>query len=190
MKKLVSASLFIAAASLALWSCDNGKYDADPNKDNTGVLNPLDTANNPVVQLGSIKGMLNGQTLLFSPAYFVVDTNGIRHVYAQVKDDSIYRRTIVMMEHDSVFRGKKVADISYVNFRYSVYDTVLKRNKYYWKNAATTDFIIMLNSDENKTMRGTINGPVFKQDPQPVNFNDSVSFKNVVFYIDERPFKK
>lgn len=187
MKKLLKASLFTAAAALALWSCDNGKYDTDPDKDNNGILNPLDPANNPVVMLGSMKGKVNGKTLVFAPAYYMVDTDGIRHVWGRVIDDSIYRRTITIVGYDSSYSGKTNAVVN-GGLTYSFYDTVLKRNKYYRRDPVLADTFIYLLSGQNGTMRGMIDGPIYKQAPQPENKQDEIILDSVIFYLDKKPF--
>lgn len=195
MKKLLIGSLLTIGIASAFVSCNNGAYDANPNKDYQGVLNPLGdtTGKGTIVYIGTMKGLVNGGELIFSPAYYTVDTNGIRRINAWVQNDTVYWRSIEMYVLDSVVKGKKdeVLPLAYT-FTYSVYDTVRKVHKKYTNSPIqSNDFTVYIASQENNTMRGKFNGTIKNTAPilPPPNPNDIVIFKDLIFYLDARPFK-
>lgn len=106
MKKLLIASTLILGATLAMFSCNNGPYDAQPSVDNSSGLNPISGDTSGVsVFLGSLEGTVNNKKLLFAPAFYYTDENGYKQFVARVKDDSIFHRTLRM-----TFKGLDVID--------------------------------------------------------------------------------
>ncbi|OSZ78879.1 hypothetical protein CAP35_11695 [Chitinophagaceae bacterium IBVUCB1] len=196
MKRLFIGSLLTLGLAATLASCNNGAYDANPNTDLQGVLNPLGdtTGKGPIVYIGTMKGLVNGGELIFSPAYYTVDTNGVRRIYAWVMNDTVYWRSIEMFVLDSVVKGKKDANLPLAyTFTYSVFDTVRKVHKKYTNSPIQpNDFTVYIASQENNTMRGKFFGSIKNTAPilPPPNPNDVVTFKDLVFYLESKPFKK
>lgn len=194
MKKLLIGSLLTVCVASSIVSCNNGAYDANPGKDNQGALNPLDTSIAGIIYIGTMKGIVNGGELIFSPAYFSIDPeSGTRHVWGRVQNDSVYWRTITMTVDNELVKGKKNDTVRTASFTYSVYDTVRKVHKKYTQTPTNTaDFHVVMVADENNTMRGYFNG--FVKNTEPViptpNPNDIVTFKKLNFYLDNKPFKK
>lgn len=95
MRKLLIASALTIAVIGTIYSCSNGPYDAHPDVDYGSGLNPYsDDSAGAKVYLGSMKGVMNNKSVVFSPAFLYDDENGMKQLVARIKDDTIYRRTL------------------------------------------------------------------------------------------------
>jgi len=196
MKRLFIGSLLTLGIAGIMASCNNGAYDANPNKDLQAALNPLGdtTGKGPVVYIGTMRGLIDGGEVVFSPAYFTIDTNGMRRIYGWAQKDTVYWRSIEMWASDNAVKGKqnyKLPNSTYF-FTYSVYDTVRKVHKKYTSSVSQpNNFVVTIIAEQNNTLRGHFNGTIKNTEPilPPPNPNDIVTFKNLVFYLDSRPFK-
>ena len=62
MKKLFIASVLALGVSAALYSCNNGAYDAEPNTDLGSALNPYSPdSGSAKVYLGSMRATINNR---------------------------------------------------------------------------------------------------------------------------------
>lgn len=98
MKKLLLVFTLITVASLAMYSCNNGPYDARPEDDLSGAVNPSKPDSGAVsVYLGTMQATVNNKKLTFSPAFYYIEEDGITYkLIARVENDSIFRRTLRM----------------------------------------------------------------------------------------------
>lgn len=190
MKKLLIGSLLTLGVATVMTSCNNGEYDANPKVDQSGVLNPLDTSIAGIVYIGTMKGIVNGGQLLFSPAYYKIDaTTNTRTIWGMVQYDTVYWRTVSFTVNNDEVNGKKGDTLRNASFTYSVYDTVRKVHKKYIQTPTnTSDFKIVLLADENNTMRGYMEGKVKNVEPvlPPPDPNDIVTFKALNFYVEKK----
>jgi uncharacterized lipoprotein NlpE involved in copper resistance len=182
MKKLVIAAL-LATGSLALYSCNNGAYDADPNNGGS-PLNPLNPAESGVsVYLGTMKADLNGTPTLFSPAYYTVDESGAMNVIAYRVNDKIFQHILRL----SIYNFKNTKE-----FSYGVSYTYLDTSKHsadsfftYGTHSSTGPFTLTMNGNEEGNLRGTFSGTLAKLKPVEVT-SDVIKITNGEYYIPKR----
>lgn len=180
MKRLFIAALFAAGISSALVSCNNGNYDADPKTDNSKYKNPLDPSSGVHVYIGTIKANLSfsnghqaapmGKDVLFVNAYYMVDSNGARHLYATQTDDPVFQGAIEMFWAEQSYRGPNTYAIGGGDagweFIYTMKDTSFhNRNvrKTYWAGhpgigKGLISFVVK--GEEGGNLRGTFTGSV------------------------------
>lgn len=192
MKKLLIGSLLSMAVVSGMVSCQSANYDANPNSDLKFAVNPFDT-NNHTVMISSMKGKLDGAWITFSPAYYTVDGDNNRHIYASVNNDTVYTRIFRLdCSNDAVKDAVKPDSLlSQYALSYSVYDTVIKKRREYTKigtyqNFKTSMLKITIVEDKDGGMRGFFSGPVSLTLPEPGNPNDIVTFDSMYFYYDKR----
>lgn len=186
MKKLLIGSLLTITAVGGMVSCKSTNYDANPNTDYKYAVNPLDTSLYAVL-ISSMKGVIDGSQIVFSPAYYKVDSNQVRNITASVRNDTMYYRTFQMYCVDSIVKNKKQDTLKDATLVYSVYDTVMKKRKEYRASAPLGKNIkVVIIEDKDDGMRGVINGKMVNTLPEPGNTKDSVEFKNMYFYFDKR----
>jgi len=65
MKKLLLAALLVSGSFFGLTGCDNGKYDATPDIDKTGIPNPLDKGDGQT-KMGTISFKVDGKQVEYS----------------------------------------------------------------------------------------------------------------------------
>lgn len=181
MKKLVIAAL-IATGSLALFSCNNGAYDAD-TKTGGSPLNPLNPSESGVsVYLGTMKANINGTPTLFAPAYYVEDSFGKGVVGFRV-DDKQFQHTIRFSIYD--FKNTK-------EFSYSVMYTYLDTSKHsldsfftYGPHSSTGAFTLTMNGNEEGNLRGNFSGTLAKLKPKE-NLQDVIKITNGEYYVPKK----
>jgi hypothetical protein len=205
MKKLLVATLLIAGSSVALFSCNNGAYDADPKTDLSSGKNPLDPGSGVNVYLGSMKGHVNRKVMTFHNAKYQIDTGGTRVIVANAIDDPELRRRFLITVPEVDYSNASVAYTkSFViggesyswNFIYAVRDTTRKDRNLdflYISNTASGSgqVLFQVAGDEGGNMRGKFKGTVFKAilnedgvtPSGQFDLSDSVVFNDVEFYI-------
>jgi uncharacterized lipoprotein NlpE involved in copper resistance len=182
MKKLVIAAL-LATGSLALYSCNNGAYDADP-KVSGSPLNPLNPKESGVsVYLGTMRADLNGTTTLFSPAYYTVDESGAMNVIAFRVNDKDFRHTLRF----SIYNFKNTKE-----FSYGVAYTYLDTSKHsvdsfftYGTHTSTGAFTLTMNGNEEGNLRGNFSGTLAKLKPVE-NVADVIKITNGEYYVPKK----
>lgn len=181
MKKLVIAAL-IATGSLAIFSCNNGAYDADPNT--TGSpLNPLNPESGVSVFLGRIKADLNGTPTLFSPAYYTVDESGAMNVIAFRENDKEFQHSLRF----SIYNFKNTKEFSY-NVSYRYLDTAkhsLDSFIYYSVHSSTGPFEITMLGNEDGNLRGRFSGTLARLKPVE-KLNEVIKFENGEYYVPKK----
>lgn len=199
MKKFLIGTALILGAAVALYSCNNGPYDAHPDTDYSSGLNPLDPNSGANVYLGSIESRINNKKLLFAPAFYYVDTNSVTHFVARVKDDSIFHRTLRISFADGTFNGVDTyyvtADTFMPQINFVMLDTSrvdLAGRKIYKTYTANTakgvgysTFNIIGNEGGN--MRGYMFGKFYRILPEE-NFEDTISMEFSNFYFEKINF--
>jgi hypothetical protein len=179
MKKLVIAAL-LATGSLALFSCNNGAYDAEPG---SGGLNPLNpSASGVSIYLGTMKADLNGTPTLFAPAYYVEDEFG-KGVIARRVNDPQFQHTLRF----SIYGFKNTKE-----FSYSVMYTHLDTSKHsldsfitYSTHQSTGAFTLTMNGNEDGNLRGNFSGNLAKLKPVE-NLNDVIRITNGEYYVPKK----
>lgn len=194
MKKFLIGTALILGAAVALYSCNNGPYDAHPDADYGSGLNPVNPTSGVDVYLGSIEGRVNDKKMLFAPAFYYVDTNNLTHFVARVKDDSIFHRTLRITFGEGYFNGVDTyyvtADTFNPQVNFVMLDTSqvdLAGRKIYKTYTANTNegwgystFNIIGNEGGN--MRGYLFGKLYRVLPEK-NFNDTISIEYSNFYF-------
>jgi hypothetical protein len=199
MKKLLVGTALILVAVAALYSCNNGPYDAHPDTDYSAGLNPLDPKSGANVYLGSIDSRINNKKLLFAPAFYYVDTNAVTHFVARVKDDSIFHRTIRIAFPEGTFNAIDTYEVNaddvapVVNF--VMLDTsrvdLAGRKIYKTYTANTNDGVgyCMFNvlGNEGGNIRGYMFGKFYRTMPEK-NLQDTISMEFSNFYFEKINF--
>lgn len=185
MRNFLIGSLLGFAAVSSLVSCQNKDYDADPKKDYKYAINPLDTGKHAIM-ISSMSGKVNGSMLLFSPAYYKVDTNNNRNFFASVRNDSVYFRTIEMQCIDSMVKNANDEDLKSYSLTYGVYDTVIKTRRLYKSDGSNGNLKIHITEDKDDGIRGFMAGTIGLTIPEPGNPADVVKFDTLFFYFDKR----
>lgn len=206
MKKILVATFFLAASSLALWSCNNGDYDANPKKDQSKVKNPLDPNSGVTVYIGSVEAVVNREKLLFINGEYrnvIVNLETgeiIKYITASVKDDEMFQRNFLITVPALNYEGPKFYDIGAGafawTFTYMVADTSVKNRLVYKKyiaNTATGKGIVnfTLAGDEDQNLRGKFNGVIYRSKLNEdgvtpsgqFDMTDSVVINSAEFYI-------
>lgn len=199
MKKLLVGTALILVAAAALYSCNNGPYDAHPDNDYGTGLNPLDPESGANVYLGSIESRINDKKMLFAPAFYYVDTNSVTHFVARVKNDSIFHRTLRISFADGAFNGVDTyrvnADTMNPVVNFVMLDTSRvdlagrKIYKTYTANTGDGFGYAMFNilGNEGGHMRGYMFGNFYRVQPEK-NFNDTISMEFSNFYFEKVNF--
>lgn len=183
MKKFVFTALLAAGASLALYSCNNGAYDAEPG--GGAPLNPLNPSQSGVhVYLGTMKANVNGTTTLFYPAYYGIDDQGTYHIVAFKEKDPDFMHTL---------RFTLTSFNSIKSFKYSGIYTNLDTSKHSMDSIMTYEvtptkgnLAFTIDGNEEGNLRGHFSGTLYKTKPQE-NLNDVVIFTDGEYYIPKKP---
>ncbi len=200
MKKLLVATLLVAGTSMALFSCSNGAYDANPGTDLSTGKNPLDPNSGVTVYLGSMEGFVSKEKMIFYNAKYQSDENNIRYIVATALDDPQLQRRVQITVNNDNFEGPKLYAIGGEafswTFMYAVRDTNRTDRKVehlYIANTASgkgnIDFDVKGVEDGN--IRGTFKGTVYRSilnedgvtPSGEFDMEDSVVFQNVEFYV-------
>lgn len=199
MKKLLVGTALIFVATVALYSCNNGPYDAHPDVDYSAGLNPTNPSSGTDVFLGSIEARVNDKKLLFAPAFFYVDDNNFTHFVARVKNDSIFHRTLRISFGEDAYKGvdtyKVDADVVYPQVNFVMLDTSrvdLAGRKIYKTYTANTNngvgyttFNVL--GTEGGNARGYIFGKLYRILPEK-KFDDTISIEFSNFYFEKIAF--
>ena len=180
MKRLITTSFIAAAVALGVSSCNNGSYTANPKKDVTSAVNPFDPTVLHKTLLGTMQGNIDGKMTIFAGYYSIDPNNGNRIMYGHAISDSVFNKTITIVGSDAAFVGQRDANVS-ATLTYTLYDTVLKRNKIYQK-----DVPIAIFSDNGGKSLGTIYATMNRVEPPPADPQDSVVFDNMQFYLEKK----
>src|SRR5437879_2988657 len=105
MKKILFTTLLTAGVCMAMISCNNGAYDADPNTDNATIKNPLDPNSGVTVYIGTIKTVLNGKDVLFTDCSYTIDTNNNRIITGVQANDNVFNSAIRIYFAESTYKG-------------------------------------------------------------------------------------
>lgn len=200
MKKLLVATLLVAGVSVALFSCNNGAYDAHPDKDLSSGKNPLDPNSGVNVYLGTMEGHINRKKVSLFNAMHQTDTYNIRHIVGTVFNDPQLQRRLEILVSNDAYQGPKMYAIGGEAFAwtfiFAVRDTTRLDRKIehlYIANTSTgkgnIDFNVV--GDEGGNMRGTFKGTVFRSilnedgvtPSGQFDMTDSVVFGGVEFYV-------
>lgn len=198
MKNVVLASVLILMASMTIFSCNNGAYDAHPDTDLSSALNPESPDSGGVnLYLGSMEGRVNSRKYVFTPAFYYIDDAGVYRFVARVKDDTLFNRTLrfSISNYNGVDTYKANADSQDPIMTFSMYDS-MKRDpqgrrivKTYTVNTNAgrgyTD--IYIDGEEGGNMRGRMYGTLYLVQPT-VNLQDTISFGLTHFYFKKENF--
>jgi len=187
MRRIITTTLFAAVSAIAISSCDNGAYTANPKKDQTSTMNPFDNtiANN--VLIGTMEGKIDGKTYDLK-GYYTVDENNMRTIWARVINDSVFFRTIMIVGNNDVFKGKtnEVLRDPVISITYSAYDTMLKRNKVFMSTNVAASDSVKIYKEGNDKIWGQLNGKLIREDPPPSDPSDSVFIDHMNFYLEKK----
>jgi hypothetical protein len=183
MKKFVITALFAAGATLALYSCNNGAYDAEPG--GGSPLNPLNPAESGVtVYLGTMKASVNGTRTLFYPAYYTEDDQGVKSLIAFRENDPDFRHTLrfTITDMKSIKEFKYGGTYTHLDTsKHSVDSTIT-----YGVKQGVGSLGFTLNGNEEGNLRGRFFGTMYKLLPKE-NLKDSVVFADGEFYVPKKP---
>jgi hypothetical protein len=198
MKKLVIAFALISVVCTAIFSCNNGPYDAHPDADLGSALNPLSPdSGGTSVYLGSMEATINDKKLLFAPAFYFTDSVGIVRMIARVKNDSIFHRTLRISF--ATMPTKKTYEVhadtidpqvSLVMLDTSRVD-LAGRKIYKTYKANTNDgvgySVVHIAGDEGGNLRGHYFGKLHRTLPEK-QYGDTLNISFSPFYFKKVPF--
>lgn len=198
MKNVVLASVLMVIASLTIFSCNNGAYDAHPNTDLSSALNPESPDSGGVsVYLGSLEGRVNSRKQVFTPAFYYIDEGGTYRFVARIKDDTLFHRTLrfSIANYNGVDTYSANADSQNPIMTFSMFDS-MKRDlqgrrivKTYTVNTSAgkgfTD--ILIDGEDGGNIRGRMYGTMYLVSPTQ-NLQDSVSFELSQFYFKKENY--
>lgn len=205
MRKFLIGSALTIMTATALFSCNNGKYDALPDVDNSAGLNHLiDDSLGVKVFLGTMEGPLNDKHTVFSPAFCYQDDKGIMHLVARIKDDTVLRRTLRITY--KTFEGKRVDEINSDAMEPMIEMIMVDVGKFdmygrqiYKRYTVNTGEgfgygKVDIQGVEGGHLRGYLFGQLYKQIPKaPVgqpqyDRNEFMDFELTNFYFEKVPF--
>jgi len=198
MRKLLIASALTFVATMALFACNNGAYDAHPDNDYSAGLNPISPDSGGVsVYLGSMEAVINNKKLLFAPAFYYIDTVGIYHLVARVKYDSIFNRTlrITFAKYDGKKEYPVSADTTNPNVSFVMLDTsrvdLAGRKIFKTYTANTNDGVgyamVNIKGDEGGHLRGHFFGKLHRFLPEK-KYEDTLNIELSPFYFEKVGF--
>lgn len=199
MKKLILVFTLIAVASVAMYSCNNGAYDARPDSDLSAGLNPFEADSGEVsVYLGTMQATINHKKLIFSPAFYYTDEDGVTNkIIARVKDDSIFHRTlrITFPAYDGPKEYKVEPNtgnpiVNFVQLDTSRVDKA-GRDIFNTYTANTNDGVgyglVNITGDEGGHYRGFMYARMHRTMPDK-NYADTIKMDYSEFYFEKVPF--
>lgn len=115
MKKLLLVFALIIVVSVAMFSCNNGAYDARPDVDYSSALNPASPdSGGTSIYLGTMHAVINSKKYVLSPAFYYIEEDGVTmRLIARINNDSLFHRTlrITFFGYDGV-KTYDVTDVS------------------------------------------------------------------------------
>lgn len=199
MKKLLLVFTLITVASVAMYSCNNGAYDARPDTDLSAGLNPTDPDSGEVsVYLGTMHATINNKKVIFSPAFYYVEEDGVTNkLIARVKDDSIFHRTlrITFTSYDGVKEYEVTPSsanpiVNFVQLDTSRVDKA-GRDIFNTYTVNTNDGFgygsVNITGDEGGNYRGFFYARMHRIQPEK-EYADTVKFDYSEFYFEKQPF--
>lgn len=207
MRRILVAGLFLAGACLALSSCNNGDYDADPKSNLSKVKNPLDPNSGVTVYIGSIEAVINHEKVLFVNGvhYNQFDEpsqKDIKYIVAEAQRDNILYRRFQISVPLEFYEGPKTyiigGDAFAWTFMYLEADTSvtdrLVHHKYIAGANGKGTITFNLKGQEDDNLRGTFSGTAYrailKEDKVTpsgeFDMNDSVVINKAEFYVPLR----
>ncbi len=197
MKKILFATLFAAGASAMMVSCDTKAYDANPKTDLSNTKNPLDPNSGVKIQPGSVVARRDyTDSMLFSPAETITDTDGARIMYAygynSITKTHDGRNLRIVIDKD-MYQGPKLYKIGEeafgFSFLYQIYDEKEQIYKYYMAvgNGGNGKGVIHfdIKGDEGGNFRGIFSGTAYRYYRENYSFdeNEKVTFTDGEFYF-------
>lgn len=205
MRKFLIGSALTIMTATALFSCNNGKYDALPDVDNSAGLNHLiDDSLGVKVFLGTMEGPLNDKHTVFSPAFCYQDDKGVMHLVARIKDDTVLRRTLRITYYK--FEGKRIDTINAQTADPIIQLTMVDPGKFdmygrqiFKTYTANTQekfgyATINIQGNEGGNLRGFLFGQLYRKIPNaPVgepqyDEKEFLDFELTNFYFEKVPF--
>lgn len=204
MRKFLVTSAIAVAAVTAIYSCNNGKYDARPDIDYSSGANHLGSdSTGPQVFLGTVEAVINNKQFTLTPAFVYQDGDGVTHLVAQIKNDDLLQRTL-RISYTS-FQGKRIDTVNAMTsdpvVSMTMVDTgkrdVAGRQLYRTYTANTGSNVgyaavnIMGNAGGN--LHGEMSAKLYRLNlaiggTPPVYLNDTMSFELSHFYFQKVPF--
>ncbi|RYE21884.1 MAG: hypothetical protein EOP51_14540 [Sphingobacteriales bacterium] len=179
MKNFLLAATLMAGTSLALFSCNNGAYDADPSNNNP-ALNPLDPKSGVTVYLGTMKAAINGTMTEYYPAYYVSPLENTFAITGKRGNDVFPGHTINI----GITNFQNLKEFN-SDFRYQYKDTTIADTMVTVEYAPKGKFTIVMNGNESGNLRGTFAGTVYRAWPV-ANLKDSIVITKGEFYVPKK----
>lgn len=197
MKKQFFLFSIALSAIVAMYSCNNGEYDANPDRDYSSAVNPLGNGDDTTAaHIGTMYAWLNSKQRDFHPAYSSVDENGITTLTAKVIDDTLFERTLKITFAE--FKGVLSYNIPpepgtspLITVTLTMVDTsrVDKAGRKIYKTYSTTangaTAQLVIDGDEGGFYRGTLDAYMSRVLPE-TNVSDTMKIENGHFYFDKK----
>ena len=193
MKKLLIAFTLLFAVSIGMYSCNNGAYDAQPDKDNSSALNPINNSSGVTTYLGSMDAIVNKKQQIFDPAfYYKIDE--VYYIVARIQHDSILERYLRI--NFTAYNGPKeygiAPDAPLPGITFSMIDTtrVDKAGRpiynVYTPTGGKKNYV-NIQGEEGGHLRGVFNASMHRTLPEEV-LGDDVMIDSSAFYFEQVPY--
>lgn len=181
MKKIFLSTLFIAGAAIAMTSCNNGNYDADPNTNNSNVINPLNPNN---LSLGTIKAKLNGNEMTFSNGAGTT-TSVSFGIGGNTSGSTTNFETLAIQIVN--YNGAQTYEVSGTStdlvLSYAKIENSAPTSAYGSTISPTGHVKVVVSEDADSKVKGTFEGIVYYAGPGSVNLSDSIVITDGQFYV-------
>lgn len=198
MKKRLLQFTIALSTVVAVYSCNNGPYDAHPDTDyGSAVTPPVDGTDTSGAYINSMYARVNGKLLDFSPVYASIDENGILSFTAKVQNDPLFERTlrVVFTEYKGpILYAVPTVDpdgTHLIDVYFTMVDTTRldgggrKVYKTYSTQAAMGVAEVNVLGDEGGFYRGSIDAFMSRVTPE-VMVSDTLNISDGYFYCDKK----
>ncbi len=173
----------VAVSSLAISSCNNGLYDADPTTNNSNVGNPFNQNNGGLAALGTITAKLDGNKINFTSANYL-DTlgsvlisgmNGAVPNFSQL-DLNILSYSGVKKYED--LNGPDQLNLTYIQLQNLAF------NFFHSTDGTHSKITIDVTEEQDNTIKGTFSGILYYNDLTGAeNVNNKIEVTEGSFYV-------
>ncbi|OJW82501.1 MAG: hypothetical protein BGO69_17805 [Bacteroidetes bacterium 46-16] len=188
MKKVFLAAVFVAGLSVTFMACNNGDYNANPDK-NQDYFNPLNPETGVTIPFGRIQAEIDGSLRTFDSVAGWTDSVPSVAMFQGIKYDNA---------HTAEFIGATLTPYAGVTGNYFIFDS-LTNDIYYgvmdtnnhsvytlYNGKITTggsgQGYVNLKGTESGRFRGTFSATLYKTIPV-LDFTDVRQITNGEFYV-------
>lgn len=190
MKKILLAALLVSGCFFGLVSCDNGKYDATPDIDKSGIPNPLDKGDGQV-NIGTISFKADGRLITITDALAEDSTVVLGGASARVlkitgavgdlKNSEAVQLGIIYYKGPGTYTtDSSLASVLY--FKTSGSDFIM----YGQSGDVASNTAITITEEKDKVFTGTFEGVLYHEDYPNTEENKTLEITEGKFKVSKR----